>query len=164
MVNLTFRVPNQALPIRSRLSVDVSNGDPRIFAGSLGGYGLARIDVDFEVFKELTVRRASESVTYNDVIRELLGLRNEVATTPKPNGMWIYRGVQFPDGTQFRATYKGTTYTAEVRGGSLMLNGQRQTSPSAAASSITESNTNGWDFWEVKRPGDASWRIMKQLR
>ena len=47
---------------------------------------MARIDVDFEVFKELTVRRASESVTYNDVIRELLGFKNAAATTPKPNG------------------------------------------------------------------------------
>jgi hypothetical protein len=72
--------------------------------------------------------------------------------------------VQFPDGTQLRATYKGKTYTAEIRGGSLLLNGQRQTSPSAAASYITKNNANGWDFWEVKRPGDASWLVMKQLR
>ena len=125
---------------------------------------MARINVDFEVFKELTARRASESVTYNDVIRELLGLKSGAATTPKPNGVWAYRGVQLPDGTQLRATYKGQTYTAEIRGGSLMLDGQRQTSPSAAASYITKNNANGWDFWEVKRPGDASWLIMKQLR
>ena len=125
---------------------------------------MARNDVDFEVFKELTVRRASESVTYNDVIRELLGFKNAAATTPKPNGAWVYRGVQFPDGTQLRATYWGKTYTAEIRDGSLMLNGQRQTSPSAAASYITKNNANGWDFWEVKRPGDGSWLVMKQLR
>ena len=125
---------------------------------------MARIEVDFEVFKELTARRASESVTYNDVIRELLGLKNAAATTPKLNGAWVYRGVQFPDGTQLRATYWGKTYTAEIRGGSLLLNGQRQTSPSAAASYITKNNANGWDFWEVKRPGDASWLVMKQLR
>ena len=68
---------------------------------------MAQIDVDFEVFKELTARRASESVTCNDVIRELLGLKNAAATTPKQNGAWVYRGVQFPDGTQLRATYKG---------------------------------------------------------
>ena len=133
---------------------------------------MAQIDVDFEVFKELTARRASESVTYNDVIRELLGLKHAAptttpkltTTTPKPNGGWTYKGVQFPNGTQFRATYKGKTCTAEIRGGSLLLNGQRQTSPSAAASSITKNNANGWDFWEVKRPGDASWLVMTQLR
>ena len=126
---------------------------------------MAQIDVDFEVFKELTARRASESVTYNDVIRELLGLKHAApTTTPKPNDAWTYKGVQFPDGTQLRATYKGKTYTAEIRGGSLLLNGQRQTSPSAAASSITKNNANGWDFWEVKRPGDASWLVMTQLR
>jgi hypothetical protein len=125
---------------------------------------VARIEVDFEVFKELTVRRASENVTYNDVIRELLGLKSAATTTPKPNGVWVYKGVPFPDGTELRATYKGKTYTAEVRGGSLILNGLRQTSPSAAGSHITKNSVNGWDFWEVKRPGDASWRVMKQIR
>ena len=125
---------------------------------------MARIDVDFEVFKELTARRASESVTHNDVIRELLGLKNAATTTPEANGVWVCRGVQFPDGTQFRATYKGKTYTAEIRRGSLMLNGQRQTSPSAAAFHITKNNTNGWDFWQIKRPGDPSWLVMKELR
>lgn len=36
---------------------------------------MATIEVDFEVYKELTVRRESESMTENDVIRLLLGLR-----------------------------------------------------------------------------------------
>ena len=37
---------------------------------------MATIEVDFEVFKELTVRRESESMTENDVIRLLLGLND----------------------------------------------------------------------------------------
>jgi hypothetical protein len=76
---------------------------------------VAQIDVDFEVFKELTARRASEGLTY--VIRELLGLKNAALTTiPKPNDAWTYKGVQFPDGTQLRATYKGkhTPWRSEV--------------------------------------------------
>lgn len=32
------------------------------------------IEVDFEVFKQLTVRRATEEVSCNDVIRERLNL------------------------------------------------------------------------------------------
>jgi hypothetical protein len=125
---------------------------------------MTQIDVDFEVFKELTARRASESVTYNDVLRGLLGLNSASAPPPNANGAWVYKRVQFPNGTQLRATYKGKTYTAEIKGGSLILNGQRQTSPSAAASCITRNSVNGWDFWEVKRPGDPSWRIMRELR
>jgi hypothetical protein len=125
---------------------------------------MTQIEVDFEVFKELTARRASESVTYNDVLRGLLGLKSTSAPPPNANGAWVYKGVQFLNGTQLRATYKGKTYTAEVKGGSLILNGQRQTSPSAAASRITRNSVNGWDFWEVKRPGDPSWRIMRELR
>jgi len=35
---------------------------------------MATIDVDFEVFKALTLRRRCEEMTENDVIRELLGL------------------------------------------------------------------------------------------
>jgi negative regulator of replication initiation len=32
------------------------------------------IQIDFDVYKALTVRRSSEDVTYNDVLREMLGL------------------------------------------------------------------------------------------
>ncbi len=77
-------------------------------------------EVDFEVFKELTIRRATETMTYNDVLRELLGLpprKVQVAS----NGAWEYRGVRFPNGTDFRAKYKGQTYAAKVESGRLML-------------------------------------------
>ena len=32
------------------------------------------IEIDFEVFKEITVRRKNEGITPNDVLRELFGL------------------------------------------------------------------------------------------
>ena len=32
------------------------------------------IEIDFDVFKELTNRRKTENVSYNDVLRELLNL------------------------------------------------------------------------------------------
>ena len=35
---------------------------------------MTTIEIDFDVFKELTIRRTTESVTYNDVLLELLGL------------------------------------------------------------------------------------------
>jgi hypothetical protein len=113
---------------------------------------VARIEVDFEVFKELTVRRVSENVTHNDVIRELLGLKSAARTTPKPNGVWVYKGVPFPDGTQLRATYKGKTYTAEVGGGSLIMNGLRQTSPSAAGPTSRRTASTDGTFGRLNVP------------
>jgi hypothetical protein len=126
------------------------------------------IEVDFDVFKALTLRRPSESVTENDVLRELLGLPTQrqataAAAGPAP-GDWIAKGVRFPAGTEFRANYKGQTWLARVESGALVLNGKRYDSPSAAAMAITKINVNGWNFWECRLPGQAAWALMKALR
>ncbi len=126
------------------------------------------IDVDFDVYKALTLRRPSEDVTENDVLRELLGLprsskSTNAANTPAP-GDWVTKGVRFPAGTEFRASYKGQTYLGRVEGGALVLNGERFDTPSAAAMSITKNPVNGWTFWECRVPGRASWQILKALR
>ncbi len=88
---------------------------------------MTNIEIDFEVFKELTNRRATENVTYNDVLREVLGLSPLEAAATKPifessTGAWTTKGVTFPVGTEFRANYKGQTILAKVESGSLVLN------------------------------------------
>lgn len=126
------------------------------------------IDVDFDVFKALTMRRPSEHVTENDVLRELLGLpskREPTSATGAPApGDWITKGVRFPAGTEFRVTYKGKTYLARVEGSALVLEGKRHDSPSSAAVAITGNNVNGWRFWEARLPGQANWKIIESLR
>ena len=124
--------------------------------------------MDFDVYKALTLRRASESVSENDVLRDLLGLPKKKtaaagADSPAP-GEWVTKGVPFPAGTEFRANYKGRTYLARVEGGALVLNGVKYDSPSAAAMSITAKPVNGWTFWECRLPGQAGWRSIKGLR
>ncbi|HCZ14289.1 MAG TPA: hypothetical protein DHV85_06770 [Candidatus Accumulibacter sp.] len=129
------------------------------------------IEVDFEVYKQLTVRRATEDVSHNDVIRKLLDLGQsqtapaaKVASGPTP-GDWVAKGVRFPVGTDFRANYKGVNHTARAEGGALVLsNGQRFDSPSAAAVSITGSAVNGWRFWECRLPGKSNWQLIEGLR
>jgi hypothetical protein len=127
------------------------------------------IEVDFDVFKALTLRRPTESVTENDVLRELLGLPRAgrspttVVSTPEP-GAWVSKGVRFPPGTEFRAHYKGETHLARVDNGALVLSGQRYDTPSAAAMAITGSPVNGWTFWECRMPGQAAWQMIKALR
>lgn len=127
------------------------------------------IEVDFDVYKQLTVRRETEHVTYNDVIRVLLGLKvvsGAAALSAKAESAedWVTKGVRFPVGTEFRADYKGKTHTGRVEGGALVVNGHRYDSPSPAAMSVTDSAVNGWRFWECRPPGKSSWQLMESFR
>lgn len=129
---------------------------------------MATVEIDFDVYKELTARRASETTTYNDVIRELLGMDAE----PEPanageasSGGLEMKGVFLPNGTQLRVTYKGRTYSAEIKDGAWIgSDGKQRSTPSEAACAITDTNVNGWRFWKVKRPSDTSWKILNSLR
>ena len=79
-------------------------------------------------------------------------------------GAW-YSNVHFPNGTKFRATYKGQTHFAEIKDGRWVgTDGEVRNSPSEAASAISNTNVNGWRFWFVQRPGDPSWRKMDDLK
>ena len=151
-----------------------------------------QIEIDFDVFKALTSLRKSETDSYNSVIRRLLKLPTQNAladalSRPQPShdnaltgrasampqyhnvlmslgGVW-FDNIHFPEGTRFRATYKGQTYVAEVRNGCWVGNdGIVRTSPSAAASAISNTNVNGWRFWYFKRPGDPDWARMDDLK
>jgi hypothetical protein len=127
------------------------------------------IEVDFDVYKALMMRRPTEDVTENDVLRELLDLpRRKAAPATAPPGSalgdWITKGVRFPVGTEFRAHYKGQTYLGRVESGALVLDGKPYDSPSSAAVSITGSAVNGWRFWEARLPGEAGWKMIESLR
>jgi hypothetical protein len=125
------------------------------------------IEIDFDVYKALTMRRASASVSYNDVLRDILHLKPSSGEVPKPQpagAAWMSKGISFPHGTEFRAQYKGQTYNGRVENGALVVSGKRYTSPSAAAMSITISPVNGWTFWEARKPGQNRWLPIKALR
>jgi hypothetical protein len=134
------------------------------------------LEVDFDVYKAVFSRRANESVTENDVLRELLGLgekKEEPQEQPQVSQStplserrddWVAKGVCFPVGTEFRATYKGQIYTGRVQAGALVVNNKRFESPSSAAVAITESAVNGWRFWECKLPGKNTWQMIESLR
>lgn len=122
------------------------------------------IEVDFEVFKALTIQRATETVSYNDVLRSMLKLSPSAAKSPDEQQGWTWKGVTLPDGTELRAEYKGKVHTAKVMDGQWMQDGKSHGSPSAAAHAVTGSGVNGWWFWEVKRPGDTVWGALGKLR
>jgi hypothetical protein len=124
------------------------------------------ITVSFPTFKALTALRPDEATTYDDVIRKLLGLevashKSTVATDRAP---WVYKGVEFPHGTEFRAVYKGRSFTAHIEDGKWIQNGVQRGSPSEAAHAITSTNINGWNFWQARLPGESHWRDLKSFR
>lgn len=127
---------------------------------------VAAIDIDFDVYKALTIRRASEATSYNDVLRELLGLPPQVREdSPAPSGGCLLQGVLFPEGTQFRVVYKGVVHGARIQGGQWVGDdGKVRRSPSDAARAITNNNVNGWRFWTFRRPGEGSFRKMSVLQ
>ena len=146
-----------------------------------------QVEIDFEVFKALTARLENESDTYNEAIRRLLSLPAThaslmpgeadapglpvVSALPGTNALATFSGgvwfsdVFFPNGTMFRATYKGKTYRARVQNSQWIDEfGISRTSPSDAASAISRTNVNGWRFWFVRRPGDEDWQRMDALK
>ncbi len=127
-----------------------------------------KIDVDFDVFKALTLRRSTEDMSCNDVLRELLELGPQESPVPSQptagDGEWVAKGVHFPSGTEFRATYKGQMYSGRVESGALVVDNRPFGSPSAAAVSITGKPWNGWHFWECRLPGKDSWQTINSLR
>lgn len=126
---------------------------------------MATVEVDFDVFKELTVRRTTEAMTYNDVIRELLRLPPIDHGTLHTGGPgWVQKGVSFPDGTTFRAVHKGTTHIAEVKERRLSLNGRKMSSLSVAARVVTGTNVNGWRFWHCRLPNSSGYVLADSLR
>jgi hypothetical protein len=143
-----------------------------------------QIDIDFEVFKALTTLRESESVSYNDVLRRLLNLGPESVRInslrefdnfkfqadlrdglPKlAFGIW-YQNKHFPEGTEFRATYKGRTYLASIKDCVWVgEDGLIRRSPSDAARAISGTNVNGWRFWHAKIPGSECWNRLDKLK
>jgi hypothetical protein len=129
---------------------------------------MPQIDIDFEVFKELTSRRASENVTYNDVVRELLKLPqtpNSEKSASNGSKPWVVSDTSFPVGSDFRTEYKGKVYLGTVKDGKLELSdGHRFSTPSAAAVYITNSNVNGWRFWKCRLPGTSQYLLLERLR
>jgi len=130
---------------------------------------MRQIEIDFDVFKELTAHLENESDSYNSVLRRLLKLPPPtMVKSPlrKQAGKpWISKGVNFEHETEFRANYKGQLFTASINDGRLMVSEHGASSSlSHAARLITNTSVDGWTFWEVKGPSDSRWRKAGELR
>ena len=136
---------------------------------------MPQIEISFQTFKNLTSLRASEEITYDDVIDEMIELTRNLPRAHKPpksakqptvkDKPWRVSNTSFPSGSEFLADYKGKSYSGIVAGGCLETSdGSKFTTPSAAAIHITGSNTNGWRFWKCKLPGASQFVLIERLR
>jgi hypothetical protein len=138
-----------------------------------------QLSVSLDVYKALTARIEHEGQTHDDVIRNLLELdspvEREVPNTVASSfegvgkmaraiaglavdGGFFSRGLWLPNETLLRARYKGRLVNAKIEADQWVSDGGKiETSPSAAASSITGNNVNGLRFWEAKLPDMHEW-------
>ena len=127
-----------------------------------------QIEIDFDVFKSLTVMRETESASYNDVLRKILNLP-QISSTAPPKSRAVGRsfiadGVEFPHGTEFRMRHRGQWFTSQVSDGCLVHNGKGFSSVSKPACEITRTSVNGWKYWECRFPGHTEWQSIDTLR
>ncbi len=129
-----------------------------------------QIEVSFQTWQRLTALLENERDNFDRVILRLIADRR--GTEQKP-GMasaaapeLAIKGVSLPNGTLLRATFKGKTHYSEIIEGRWFdrAGGKQRTSPSQAARAITGIATNGWLFWEAKRPGEDAWHRLATLR
>ena len=138
-----------------------------------------QISVGFDVYKALTARLEYDGQTHDDIIRDLLNLDSEVSPEAPETPIqkiadalersfghegFYSRGLLLPNGTKLRARYKQREYNAVISNGQwLHDDGTAHSSPSAAASAITENNVNGLRFWSARLPGETVWRRLDRL-
>lgn len=125
------------------------------------------IQVDFEVYKRLTIGLDDENDTYNNVLRRLMSLKvpAETKSVSTSSGIpWVIGEVTIPHGTEFRRTYKGRLYEAKAENGAMVYNNKKFFAPSTAAGEITNNSVDGWKWWYCRLPGETDWKVMDSLR
>lgn len=136
------------------------------------------IEIDFDIHRLIEGERRGFSEKPYLALRRLLNLpelEHEKADESPKMGTgrdWVEDGVVIPHGTLARMEYgRGSQrYEGKFIDGYLVVNGLRFTSLSAAASTLAKTKTgsspslNGWNYWEVQKPGADRWDLMEHLR
>lgn len=102
---------------------------------------------------------ANRAVDLDSILRNALGLSAKSMTTPE--------GTELPEGTDFLAWYgpAGRPFWGKLKDGQIEMFGERFPTVSAAAAKITgRPTTNGWEFWQVKLPGQTRFVPIMELR
>ncbi len=132
------------------------------------------VDIDFDVHKRIELARESFSETPNAVLRRLLGLdalrAGQQVIGAGAMRAWSGKGVLLPHGTRVRMDYNGRAHGGEVLDGSWLIEGERFSSPSAAAGGVARTkdgkrtNLDGWIYWWALLPGEETWVKLSEMR
>ncbi|HLP70367.1 MAG TPA: hypothetical protein VK181_22905 [Rhizobium sp.] len=136
---------------------------------------LQKIDIDWDIHRVIEAeRRGFEEPPYV-ALRRLLNLPppHTADTSSKPDGLpWYEDGVSVPHGSLARMRYQRGRQVFEGKffDGRLVVGGKSFDSLSAAANALAETKRgsktqlNGWNYWEVRFPGEQAWRSLKKMR
>lgn len=134
------------------------------------------IEIDFDIHKLIETERQNFEESPNDVLRRLLNLpasklEKSVTISKHTDQLnWRDKDTVLPHGTEIQMTYNGRTWHGKIIGGKWIIGNQQFESPSGAASGIAltkEGKTtrlDGWKYWDVKLPGEVSWKRLESLR
>ena len=137
---------------------------------------LRSIEIDFDVHKRIEAERRGFDEPPNAALRRLLGLGDAITSTPAQSAEvgepWKEDGVVVPHGSLVRMIYgRGRqVYEGRITNGRWLIKGRAFDSPSGAASELavtkegSKTKLNGWNYWEVKFPGESKWVRLGVLR
>ncbi len=130
---------------------------------------LTPVEIDFDVHKRIEAERRSFTETPNAVLRRLL-LIDSAPPAPGNGRGWSGRGVNLPHGAEIRMEYNGRVYNGVIQDGQWVVEGRKYKSPSGAAGGAARTKSgrrtslDGWNYWQFRRPGEATWASIRSLR
>ena len=135
------------------------------------------IEIDFDIHKMIENERRGFDEPPRIALRRLLSLPDEEVKIVSPAGIpegrpWREGSVEIPHGSEARMAYQrgSQVFEGHFLNGRLVVNGQEFSTLSSAASALartkdgTVPSLNGWNYWEVKLPGQDRWLPIKLLR
>lgn len=139
---------------------------------------LTPIEIDFDIHRAIENERRGFDEPPRVALRRLLKLPEEslksrakalVADSGRP---WREGAVVIPHGSEARMSYQRGSQVFEGRfvDGELVVQGQGFQTLSGAASALARTKDgstpklNGWNYWEVRLPGQERWIPMSMLR
>ncbi len=145
------------------------------------------IEIDWDVYKAISLYRNEDAQTVNDVLRFVFSEEIEQVREPRQrywnprrqvaekaaaasqsnnaNLPFVTGKALFADGTPFRLIYRGRVYNAIVRNGSLVLEGSKETfaNLSRAAMKITGGQViSAWDRWDFYDARTGKWKKARE--
>lgn len=135
------------------------------------------IEVDFDVHRCIEIERRGFDESPNDALRRLLKLgepkpapTKASSSSPASRKSWSDQSVTLPHGTSVRMRYNRRTYEGQIADGSWVIGDRKFDSPSGAASGVAvtkkgkSTRLDGWIYWQVRMPGEDSWKSLESLR